>query len=43
MRRVHKLDRSTLCALAATYGSVSVVTFAAGQQHLKDLGVVSGG
>jgi len=38
-----RLDRPTVCALAATYGSVSVVTFAAGQQHLASLGVASGG
>jgi hypothetical protein len=37
------LDRPTLCALAATYGSVSVVTFAAGQQHLEAIGLSSGG
>lgn len=38
-----KLDRATACALAATYGSVSVVTFAAGQQHLAAVGLASGG
>lgn len=43
LRRVPKLDRATVCALAATYGSVSVVTFAAGQQHLAALGIASGG
>jgi hypothetical protein len=43
LKRVRKLDRPTLCALAATYGSVSVVTFAAGQQHLAALGLASGG
>lgn len=43
LKRVRGLDRPTLCALAATYGSVSVVTFAAGQQHLAALGLVSGG
>jgi len=43
LKRLPKLDRPTLCALAATYGSVSVVTFAAGQQHLEALGVASGG
>jgi hypothetical protein len=38
-----RLDRATVCALAATYGSVSVVTFAAGQQHLAALGLTPGG
>ncbi len=43
LKRVRRLDRPTLCALAATYGSVSVVTFAAGQQHLAAIGLTSGG
>ncbi len=43
LKRVRGLDRPTLCALAATYGSVSVVTFAAGQQHLAAIGLPSGG
>ena len=43
LKRVRGLDRPTLCALAATYGSVSVVTFAAGQQHLAAIGLASGG
>lgn len=43
LKRVRRLDRPTLCALAATYGSVSVVTFAAGQQHLAAVGLASGG
>jgi hypothetical protein len=43
LKRVPRLDRPTLCALAATYGSVSVVTFAAGQQHLAAAGIPSGG
>ncbi len=43
LNRVRNLDRPTLCALAATYGSVSVVTFAAGQQHLAAVGLSSGG
>lgn len=43
LRRVAQLNRSTLCALAATYGSVSVVTFAAGQQHLAAIALPSGG
>jgi len=38
-----RLNRPTVCALAATYGSVSVVTFAAGQQHLATLGLEAGG
>ena len=42
LRRLSKLDRPTLCALAATYGSVSVVTFAAGQQHLAAVGLTPG-
>ena len=37
------LDRATACALAATYGSVSVVTFAAGQQHLASVGLAPDG
>lgn len=43
LKRVRRLDRPTVCALAATYGSVSVVTFAAGQQHLAAMGLASGG
>lgn len=43
LRRTSRLDRPTLCALAATYGSVSVVTFAAGQQHLVAIGLDAGG
>lgn len=43
LRRTSRLDRPTLCALAATYGSVSVVTFAAGQQHLAAIGLDAGG
>lgn len=43
LKRISRLDRSTICALAATYGSVSVVTFAAGQQHLAAIGLASGG
>ncbi|MFN7618984.1 MAG: sodium-dependent bicarbonate transport family permease [bacterium] len=43
LKRTSRLDRSTLCALAATYGSVSVVTFAAGQQHLEAVGLPAGG
>lgn len=43
LKRLTRLDRPTICALAATYGSVSVVTFAAGQQHLAGIGLTSGG
>ena len=43
LKRTSRLDRPTLCALAATYGSVSVVTFAAGQQHLEAVGLPAGG
>lgn len=43
LKRLRRLDRPTVCALAATYGSVSVVTFAAGQQHLAAMGLASGG
>ena len=43
LKGLRRLDRATICALAATYGSVSVVTFAAGQQHLAALGLASGG
>jgi hypothetical protein len=43
LRRIPRLDRATACALAATYGSVSVVTFAAGQDHLTSVGLAPGG
>jgi len=43
LKRTSRLDRPTICALAATYGSVSVVTFAAGQQHLATVGLTPGG
>jgi hypothetical protein len=43
LKRLSRLDRPTICALAATYGSVSVVTFAAGQQHLATVGLAPGG
>lgn len=43
LRWLSRLDRPTLCALAATYGSVSVVTFAAGQEHLASVGLAPGG
>lgn len=43
LKRLPRLDRATACALAATYGSVSVVTFAAGQDHLASVGLTPGG
>ncbi|QBX38404.1 sodium-dependent bicarbonate transport family permease [Brevundimonas sp. S30B] len=43
LQRLPRLDRATACALAATYGSVSVVTFAAGQDHLATVGLQPGG
>jgi len=43
LKRMPGLDRATACALAATYGSVSVVTFAAGQQHLASFGLAPAG
>jgi hypothetical protein len=43
LKLMPRLDRATACALAATYGSVSVVTFAAGQQHLASLGLAPDG
>lgn len=38
-----RLDRSTAAAVAAHYGSVSVVTFAAGSQYLTAIGVAFDG
>lgn len=43
LRRIAPLDRSTICALAAAFGSVSVVTFAAGTDHLIGLGLEPSG
>jgi len=43
LTRFRGLDRATAGALAATFGSVSVVTFAAGQEHLAALGTSSSG
>lgn len=43
LKRMPRLDRATVCAVAATYGSVSVVTFAAGQQHLATVDLATGG
>lgn len=39
LRRIGKLDRATAAATAAAFGSVSVVTFAAGSDFLKAQGV----
>jgi hypothetical protein len=43
LRAVSKLDRVTTAATAAHYGSVSVVTFAAGSEFLRASGVPFGG
>ena len=43
LRLVSKLDRLTAAATAAHYGSVSVVTFAAGSEVLRGAGVEFGG
>jgi hypothetical protein len=43
LRAVTRLDRTTAAATAAHYGSVSVVTFAAGSEYLRALGVPFGG
>jgi hypothetical protein len=43
LRAVSKLDRVTTAATAAHYGSVSVVTFAAGSEFLRSAGVPFGG
>ncbi|MCE9521928.1 MAG: sodium-dependent bicarbonate transport family permease [Alphaproteobacteria bacterium] len=43
LRSVARLDRTTAAATAAHYGSVSVVTFAAGTEYLRALGVPFGG
>lgn len=43
LKLVSKLDRATAAATAAHYGSVSVVTFAAGSEYLRALGVDFGG
>lgn len=43
LRAVSRLDRPTLAATAAHYGSVSVVTFAAGSEYLRLTGVPFGG
>ncbi len=43
LKRFSKLDRPTICAHAATYGSVSVVTFAAGREYLTAIGMAPGG
>jgi len=43
LRAVGALDRVTAAATAAHYGSVSVVTFAAGSEYLRGIGVEFGG
>lgn len=42
LKRSSRLDHPTICAQAATYGSVSVVTFAAGEAFLADQGLAPG-
>ncbi|MBY0563126.1 MAG: sodium-dependent bicarbonate transport family permease [Hyphomonadaceae bacterium] len=43
LRAMCRLDRLTAAATAAHYGSVSVVTFAAGSEYLRSIGVEFGG
>lgn len=43
LKWLSKLDRVTAAATAAHYGSVSVVTFAAGSEYLRAIGVEFGG
>jgi hypothetical protein len=43
LRAISKLDSATAAATAAHYGSVSVVTFAAGSEYLRSIGVEFGG
>ncbi len=43
LKLASKLDRATAAATAAHYGSVSVVTFAAGSEYLRAIGVEFGG
>jgi uncharacterized protein len=43
LRASSRLDRATAAATAAHYGSVSVVTFAAGSQYLQSIGVAFDG
>mgnify|MGYP002778211363 CR=1 FL=1 len=43
LKAVTRLDRTTAAATAAHYGSVSVVTFAAGTEYLRLIGVPFGG
>lgn len=43
LRTLGALDRVTAAATAAHYGSVSVVTFAAGSEYLRAIGVEFGG
>lgn len=42
LKRASRLDHQTICAHAATYGSVSVVTFAAGEAYLAGQGLAPG-
>ncbi|MBX9747481.1 MAG: sodium-dependent bicarbonate transport family permease [Hyphomonadaceae bacterium] len=39
LRMISRLDKSSAAAVAAHYGSVSVVTFAAGSEYLRGIGV----
>jgi hypothetical protein len=43
LRRFTRLDGASAGALAAAYGSVSVITFAAAQEHLASLGLQTSG
>ncbi len=43
LRRVGRLDRTNAAAVAAHYGSVSVVTFAAGSEVLRGIGMAPAG
>jgi hypothetical protein len=43
LRSLSVLDRATICAVAAAFGSVSVVTFAAGSDYLASLGLAPSG
>ncbi|MDP2010883.1 MAG: sodium-dependent bicarbonate transport family permease [Phenylobacterium sp.] len=42
LKHISRLDHPTICAHAATYGSVSVVTFAAGEAYLVAQGLAPG-
>lgn len=43
LRSLAVLDRATICAVAAAFGSVSVVTFAAGSDYLASIGLAPSG